>query len=164
MADAPKADSGGGWGFIEAAIAIFVVLALLSGALKSNPTTENTTNNQALNSALSSDGTCSLSLDTPIAYTFVGLSKIKVTGKLVNCTTADNQTAFFLQVIDSNKVPVTDTIAVPILASDGTAISFNMTIPFTMTPRTKTGTALFTPNVQNVSTTNAVRVPVTFRK
>ena len=164
MADVPKSD-GGGWGFIEAAIAIFVVLALLSGALKSNNTNStDTANNTTLDSTLSSDGNCSLSLDTPIAYTFVGLSKIKVTGKLVNCTTADNQTAFFLQVIDSNKVPVTDSIAVPILSSDGTTISFNMTVPFTMTPRTKTGTALFTPNVQNVSTTNAVRVPVTFRK
>ncbi len=169
MADAPK-DGGGGLGFIEITVGLFILLALLSGGLKggTNPSTDangnQVVNTNTLTSTLDTAGSCSIVLNTPIGFQFVGEKYMKVQGKLTNCTTNDTQTAFFLQVLDANGVPVSDYIPVGIVENNGIEIIFNTTISFLNTPRTKKGTAVFTPNVQGVSTSQALKVPVVFRK
>jgi hypothetical protein len=166
MADAPKSESGGGIGFIEVAIGIFILLAILSGGLKGgNPeSTTSTGATGALILSLGTDGTCQIVLDSPIGFQFVGLVSMKVAGKLIHCNTSDNQTAFFLQVLDANGVPVSDYTAIPIVQNNDTVLTFNTNFAFTTPSRTKKGTAVFTPNVQNISTSQALRVPVVFRK
>lgn len=168
MADAPKAE-GGGLGFIEITVGLFILLALLSGGLKggTNPSTDangDQPNTNTLTSTLDTTSNCAIVLNTPIGFQFVGEKYMKVQGKLTNCITNDTQTAFFLQVLDANGVPVSDYIPVAIIENNGSEITFNTTISFNTISRTKKGTAVFTPNVQGVTTSQALKVPVVFRK
>ena len=167
MADAPKSDGGGGLGFIEITVGILILMALLSGALKngnSGSSTNTNDNPNALTSTLGTDGSCAIVLDSPIGFQYVGQVSMKVRGKLTNCVTSDNQTAFFLQVFDANNVPVSESVGVPIIENKGTEMTFNTTFVFNTLPRTNKGSAVFTPNVPNISTSNALHVPVVFRK
>lgn len=172
MADAPKVDSGGGFGFIEITVGIFILLALLSGGLKGDTSSNQATdangnqiaNTNTLTSTIDAKSSCAIALNSPVAFQFVGEKYMKVQGTLNTCVTNDTQTAFFLQVFDTNNVPVSDYIPVGIVENKGDQIIFNTTISFLNTPRTKKGTAVFTPNVQGVTTSQAVRVPVVFRK
>lgn len=177
MADAPKTDGGGGgMGFFQAAIAIFGILALLSVAKNTPNTNTDTANTDSqqqttttgltttFGDATNSATPCALVLDHPVAFEYTGATRVRIAGKLTNCNTADQNTAFYLQVIDGNGTPITEYTAIPIIENTGTELTFNMYVPFTTKPPTKRGTALFMPNVPAGTPAGTIRVPIVFKK
>lgn len=166
MADAPKTESGSGWGAFEIGIVVLIIVALLSrGDNRASETIQPENTNPVVEDNRYSLG---IQITSPTTNTIVGSTftlRGIVEGGYWNPNSSDGVIASY-QVIDAEGVPLSDFKTIKKDSAVYTpSYVFEDTVVLTRIPKTKTGTIVLlssTPDAENQ--TVSVRIPIRFQK